>query len=230
MTANFRTRSKGEVQKGLIGLLFSIMALASPAKGQDLDLGGGVQTPGAGATMNQVDLDSYINLWAAAYKAGPVLSGRFFVTPLGRSYTEVVPPAPEGLTAWQDRGGFVFGAKLYFESQASKKRTDRRSLLGLLAPEISRGDPGKFYVFLAGSGNMLSRALSKEASGGNWLVSQDDLGASAGVTQLGIGWQNGPVGLSLGYIDRNYKNEHLLKGMSVQHEGIAGLSLSFRPR
>lgn len=232
MVANLKSPSKVTSRKGLVGLVCGFLALSGAAQAQvfEPDQNDQPATSVEDVANIQEDLVANNKLWAAAFNSGPSISGQLYITPLNRSFSEGVSRAPEDQADWQARNELVFGAKLYFKTDAGRQRADNPSYLDLLAPKIARGQPSKFYVFLAGSGNMLSRSLAKESSGPEWLLSQDDRSDSAGVTQLGIGWQTGPVELSLGYMDKNYKNAHLLKGMNTHHEGVAGLTFSFRPR
>ena len=232
MAANFINQSKETIWKRPVGLVCGFLALTGAAHAQVIepDPDGQSVTSVEDIAEIQEDLGANNRRWSAAFNSGPSISGQFFITSVNRSFPEGVSRPPENQLDWQSRNDLVLGAKLYFESQVSRQKAGKPSYLDLLAPKIARGTPGKFYVFLASSGNMLSRSLAKESSRGEWLLSRDDLGGSAGVTQLGIGWQTGPVGLSLGYMDKNYKNAHLLKGMNTYHEGVAGLTFSFRPR
>ena len=124
------------------------------------------------------------------------------------------------------------GAMVRFSS-AKTAVEDRLNAMGVKSGSTTYGDQGRWYVFAAVRGqsvglNMLSGANGALRQAG-W--STDASGALVGDGQLGLGWRQGGMEASLGYVHRGVKIRNAPYGASDSFsESLAAMSLTFHPR
>lgn len=174
--------------------------------------------------------DLQTSLKEAVFRPDAPVVGRVFVVPVDQHYTLTFNG--QNLFEGQKRQDLdvILGARLFFRAPFQSDDGSYISRLGFTAPKVTTSQARSLFVFLAGSGNIIGRNLQGPNQSPYWLASLDNLGTPTGTSQVGVGWQDGPLSLSLGYMDKNYKNAHMLKGMSMGHDGVTGFTLSFRPK
>ncbi len=105
--------------------------------------------------------------------------------------------------------------------------------LGLSTVDGSRLDAaGRWYLFAAASGRAVGLNVTRDGQTGDlrrsgWSI--DPAAVIIGDAQAGIGWRQGPVQASLGYLHRNIKNEFGLRGAGPGGDSLLALSFTIRP-
>lgn len=92
------------------------------------------------------------------------------------------------------------------------------------------GDRGRWYLFAAASGravglNMLRQQGDWDSAG--WTT--DGAAALIGDAHVGVGWRQGPMQASLGYIHREVKGQHMVFGQETKDDQVVALSFTVRP-
>jgi len=206
----------------VLGLCLGLLWGKSDAQGlvgtQDLDRQFSIYQ-NQSTPIERADLQT--SLKEAVFRLGAPVGHQYSLTLNGQS-----------LVQGQKKQEFDFnlGAHLYFRVPFRGDYESYLSRIGFTVPRATTVEDRSLFVFLAGSGNIIGRNLQGSAKSPYWLASLDNLGTPTVTSQVGIGWRDGPLSLYLGYMDKNYKNAHTLKGMSMGHDGIAGLTFSFRPK
>ena len=105
--------------------------------------------------------------------------------------------------------------------------------LGLSTVDGSRLDAaGRWYLFAAASGRAVGLNVTRDGQTGDlrrsgWSI--DPTAVIIGDAQAGIGWRQGSVQASLGYLHRTIKNEFGLRGTSPRGDSLLALSFTIRP-
>jgi len=184
---------------------------------------------GKGQAASTELADMQTGLKEAVFRQDNPVIGRVFIAPAEQHYT--VTFNGQNLFQGQKRQDLdvTLGARLFFRAPFRSDDESYLSSIGFTVPRVTTATARSLFVFLAGSGNIIGRNLQGANQSSYWLASSDNLGTPTGTSQVGFGWQDGPLSLSLGYMDKNYKNAHMLKGMSMGHDGVTGFTFSFRP-
>ena len=65
---------------------------------------------------------------------------------------------------------------------------------------------------------------------GALIVAMAATSALVSDAQAGVGWRRGPIQASVGYIHREIKPRHGLKGVENKDDDLIAVSFSFKPR
>ena len=132
--------------------------------------------------------------------------------------------------------GFAFseagpGAQAGATISLQDRVEDRLGRLGVRDGR-SFGDRGRWYMFAATSGRSVGLNMLRGADGelrrAGW--STDATSALVSDAQAGVGWRRGPIQASVGYIHREIKPRHGLKGVENKDDDLIAVSFSFKPR
>lgn len=85
------------------------------------------------------------------------------------------------------------------------------------------GDEGRVYLFAATSGQAVGLNLT---GAGDWTT--DATSTLLGDAQVGVGWRQGDVQTSFGYVHREVKSRHMTRGQRAGDDDMVGLSLSVK--
>ena len=127
------------------------------------------------------------------------------------------------------------GAKIEFGPAAEQSKADRAAArlkaLGI-RDGAEFGDKGRWYLFVGGSGTALGFNMTRDPDGllrsYGWSV---DPGASVGDVQAGVGWRQGPLESSFGYVHRKFRPAHGMENIDFDNkDDMVGISLSLKPR
>ncbi|WP_333587733.1 lipid A-modifier LpxR family protein [Phenylobacterium sp.] len=91
------------------------------------------------------------------------------------------------------------------------------------------GDQGRWYLFAAASGRAVGLNMLRNGDGWNqagW--STDRSSALVGDAHVGVGWRQGPMQASLGYVHREVKGQHMIWGQETKSDQMVALSFSIR--
>ena len=95
----------------------------------------------------------------------------------------------------------------------------------------SFGDAGRWYVFVAASGQAVGLNMMRGERGGwdraGW--STDATSTLVGDAQVGVGWRKGDLQSSLGVIHREVKGDHMVFGQETRDDTVAAFTFSYRP-
>lgn len=132
-------------------------------------------------------------------------------------------PSSPGLRA-------VAGATLTVEKKSRGEQALARLRDLGVADGLSYGDTGRFYFFVAASGqavglNMLHGEHGWDRAG--W--STDATGGLIGDAQVGIGWRKGDGQASFGIIHREVKGRHMVFGQTTRNDTVAAITFSIKP-
>ncbi len=97
----------------------------------------------------------------------------------------------------------------------------------------SFGDQGRWYLFAAASGRAVGLNVTRDGSTGNLRGSGWSIDPAARIisdAQAGLGWRQGPVQASLGYIHRDIKNAFEIRGTGRDGDSLIALSFTVRPQ
>ena len=97
----------------------------------------------------------------------------------------------------------------------------------------SFGDQGRWYLFAAASGRAVGLNVTRDGSTGNLRGSGWSIDPTARIiadAQAGLGWRQGPVQASLGYIHRDIKNAFEIRGTGRDGDSLIALSFTVRPQ
>jgi hypothetical protein len=93
------------------------------------------------------------------------------------------------------------------------------------------GDRGRFYLFAAASGRAVGLNMLRGESGwdrAGW--STDPASRLVGDAQVGLGWRKGPMQTSIGFVHREVKGDHMLRGADPDAVSMVAFSFSIRPQ
>jgi hypothetical protein len=134
---------------------------------------------------------------------------------------------PHAELALSDAGpGAGAGATLSIEDKVA----DRLSGLGVRDGR-SFGDRGRWYLYAATSGRSVGFNMLRGADGEfrreGWTT--DGTSALVSDAQVGVGWRRGAIQTSVGYMHREVKPQHGLKGVETKDDDLVAISFSFKP-
>lgn len=204
-------------------------ALGVSADGSAVDtlrvsVGGPMRTPG-GLPLNperaQFDAQAYevtvTRDWPAAMKFE---AGAYDV--------DVTPHA--GLGFGTGGGQAEAGAMVRLGQGLDNEVEERLNAMGVRDGEAF-GEKGRWYLFAAASGRAVGLNMLRDQDGwdqAGW--STDSSSALVGDAHVGVGWRQGPVQASLGYVHREVKGQHMIWGQETKDDQIVALSFSIKPQ
>lgn len=97
----------------------------------------------------------------------------------------------------------------------------------------SFGNRGRWYLFAAASGRAVGLNMTRDGSTGNLRGSGWSIDPAARIisdAQAGLGWRQGSVQASLGYLHRDIKNEFGVRGAGRNGDSLIALSFTVRPQ
>jgi hypothetical protein len=145
---------------------------------------------------------------------------------------DISPHAGLGIT--NEGGSAEAGATVRLGSSYADARARRvAESLGLSTVEGSSfGDQARLYLYAAASGRALGLNVVRDREtgglrGSGWSI--DPAAVLISDAQAGIGWRQGSVQASLGYLHRDIRNEFGVRGMKLDGDSIVALSFAIRP-
>lgn len=188
-----------------------------------VSVGGPLRTPG-GLPLNperaQFEAQAYeITLtrdWPAAMRFA---AGGYDV--------DVSPHAGVGVAT--DGGRAEAGATVRLGPGRDSEIEERLNAMGVRDGDAF-GEKGRWYVFAAASGRAVGLNMLRSNDGwdqAGW--STDPSSALIGDAHVGVGWRQGPMQASLGYVHREVKGQHMIWGQETRDDQIVALSFSIKP-
>ena len=196
------------------------MIAAAPAAAQDFALRGRLDPSPVSAVASAEALGQVV---FAPTPGRPAGHGPFAVSK-GRYDLDFTPHARANAV-----GGVDAGAEVRVSRDLGDKVVDRLGDLGV-RDGASFGDRGRFYLFAAASGRAVGMNMLRGEGGWSregW--STDPTSALVGDAQAGLGWRKGPMQASVGYIHREMKATHMLRGVEGKDDSLVALSLTIKP-
>jgi hypothetical protein len=145
---------------------------------------------------------------------------------------DVTPHAGLGLS---DQGGSAeAGAMVRLGTGLDTVRAQQiAKSLGLSTVDgQSFGDQGRWYLFAAASGRAVGLNVTRDGSTGNLRGSGWSIDPAARIisdAQVGLGWRQGSLQASLGYLHRDIKNAFEIRGAGRGGDSLIALSFTVRP-
>jgi hypothetical protein len=219
--AQWRTE---EIRLGDRGQGTSISALRLSVRALKRVPGGLVLGPDLGNDQDEAQAFnvSYIRGWPSA-----------LMLKAGAYDLDITPHAGLGLS---DQGGSAeAGAMVRLGAGLNTLRARQvAESLGLSTVDgQSFGDQGRWYLFAAASGRAVGLNVTRDGSTGNLRGSGWSIDPAARIisdAQAGLGWRQGPVEASLGYMHRDIKNAFEIRGSGRDGDSLIALSFTVRPQ
>jgi hypothetical protein len=164
-----------------------------------------------------------VSIISAAHAAEPPKTYAFEVRPYG------------GAALGDSNDQAQPGAKIEF-GPAAETTKGERAAARLKAMGIRDGadfdGKGRWYLFVGGSGTALGFNMKRDPDGllrsYGWSV---DPGASVGDIQAGVGWREGPLESSFGYVHRKFRPAYAMENIDFDNkDDMVGVTLSLKPR
>lgn len=139
---------------------------------------------------------------------------------------DISPHAGVGLAS--DGGLAEAGAMVRLGPSADSEIEARLNAMGVRDGQAF-GEKGRWYLFAAASGRAVGLNMLRDGDGwdqAGW--STDPSSALIGDAHVGVGWRQGPVQASLGYVHREVKGQHMIWGQETKDDQIVALSFSIK--
>ena len=146
---------------------------------------------------------------------------------------DVTPHAGLGLS---DQGGSAEAGAMVRLGAGLETARARQIAEGLGLSTVdgqSFGDQGRWYLFAAASGRAVGLNVTRDGSTGSLRGSGWSIDPAARIisdAQAGLGWRQGPVQASLGYLHRNIKSAFEVRGAGRDGDSLIALSFTVRPQ
>ena len=146
----------------------------------------------------------------------------------GAVAVDVSPHAAVGVIGGDRARGGSAEAGAQVEVSKADKVGQRLEAMGVRDGD-SFGQQGRWYLFAAASGRAVGLNMLRGEDGWDRAgLSTDKTSRLVGDAQVGVGWRRGAVQTSIGYIHREVKGEHLLRGSETPSDSLVAVSLSIR--
>lgn len=182
--------------------LGAILVTAAPAAAQDFALRGRLGIEDVSPTSVEASNEALSQAVLTPFSAR-VETPAAISASKGRYDLDFAPHVRENVF-----GGTDAGAEIRVTRELGKRRT---------------GDNGRYFVYAAASGQSVDLPPHAEA----WA--EGDRAAFVSDTKAGVGWRDGKMETSLGYVRRKVQSSYSSNGLEKRGGGMVGLSLTLRP-